>query len=182
MEDILSHVMPHIKAALPLADGAIELGPDDSPVLHDLGNGLIVMYAADQGDHFEFVQNRHTEKARISPEGLHEAAVRNLSAFAEGQLRIAPHGNIFALFLDGNFEASVLLLDAVWEGPLAEYAPNGFIAAVAARDILAFADRRSRKGVKELREVVGRAFPGCDHPISDGLFRREAGRWVRHDG
>jgi hypothetical protein len=92
-----------------------------------------------------------------------------------------PHGNIFALFLDGNFEASLLLLDDLWDQALSGYAPNGFVIAVPARDVLAFCDQASEEGVGELREVAARLFPGGDHLISPQLFSREGDRWVPFD-
>lgn len=92
-----------------------------------------------------------------------------------------PHGNIFAMFLDGSFEASLLLVDPLWDEALVGYAPNGFIVAVPARDVLAFADAKSAAGVAELRMLVGRLFPGGDHLISPDLYRRDSGRWLRFE-
>jgi hypothetical protein len=104
--------------------------------------------------------------------------VGNLARMARDRATLRPHGNIFALFLDGNFEASLLLLDDLWDEASAHYAPNGFVVAVPARDMLAFCDLGSEQGIRELREVLGRVFPYGDHLISRLLYRREARRWV----
>jgi hypothetical protein len=80
------------------------------------------------------------------------------------------------------FEASLLLVDALWDGALSQYAPNGFGIAVPARDVLAFADAGSASAIDELRAVVSRIFPGGDHLITPELYRRQSGRWVRYVG
>ncbi len=102
----------------------------------------------------------------------------NFLGFIAERTRMQAHGGIFALFLDGNFEASLLLVDSLWDESLASYAPNGFVVAVPARDVLAFADVGSASGVAELRVVVSRIFPGGDHLIASDLYRRRAGRWI----
>jgi hypothetical protein len=43
---------------------------------------------------------------------------------------------IFALFLDGNVEASLLLVDSLWDESLAKYAPNACVAAVPSHHVL----------------------------------------------
>jgi uncharacterized protein YtpQ (UPF0354 family) len=172
--------MPYIKADLNSDSGpALVLGHDDSPVMRDLENGLLVLYVVDTGQAFEFVQNRHLSIAGIDADALHAASMGNFLAYTAERTRMQPHGSIFALFLDGNFEASLLLVDSLWDESLAGYAPNGFIVAVPTRDVLAFADAASVVGIEELREVVFRVFSSGDHPISSDLYRRHSGRWVR---
>jgi uncharacterized protein YtpQ (UPF0354 family) len=180
MDEFCSRAMPYIKPALgDDSDPAQTLSYDDSPVVRDLGNGLLVLYVVDAGQWFEFVQNRHLSAAGIGADDLHGAAMGNLLGFVSGRVRLQPHGNIFALFLDGNFEASLLLVDELWDKALAEHAPNGFVVAVPARDVLAFADAGSAQGVEELRGAVSQVFPGGDHLITPDLYRREAGCWHR---
>src|SRR5262249_5724329 len=113
---------------------------------------------------------------------LHATAMNNLLVLMGDRTRMQPHGNIFAMFLDGNFEASLLLVDQLWDQSLAGYAQNGFVIAVPARDVLAFADVNSAAGIAELHGVVSRLFPKGDHLISQKLYRRESGRWVKFEG
>jgi uncharacterized protein YtpQ (UPF0354 family) len=182
MDQFCSRAMPYIKPALPGDDApAMALGHDDSPVLRDLGNGLLVAYVVDGGQSFEYVQNRHLAKAGITTDDLHAAAMNNLLGFMGERTRMQPHGNIFGMFLDGNFEASLLLVDQLWDQALVSYAPNGFVVAVPARDVLAFADVNSTAGIAELRGFVSRLFPNGDHLISQDLYSRRPGHWVRFE-
>ncbi len=180
MENLRNRVMPCMKAAVVDENGpSLALRPEDTPIFRDLGNGLLVLYVVDAGHSFEFVQNRHLAAAGLDPESLHAAAMINLLAFSAERARIQAHGSIFGLFVGGNFEASLLLVDSLWDESLAGYARNGFVVAVPSRDVLAFADAASESGLAELRNVVSRVYPCGDHLISPDLFRRRAGRWVR---
>jgi hypothetical protein len=58
--------------------------------------------------------------------------------------------------IKGNFEASVLLLDTVWDISFAKHIKGEFVAAVPARDVLAFGDSSSAETVAELRAIINR--------------------------
>jgi uncharacterized protein YtpQ (UPF0354 family) len=138
------------------------------------------MYVVDRGDHFEYVQQRHLTAEDCSEEDLHVVALENLARLATGTLRVAPHpcGEMFAVLMGGNFEASLMALDAVWDGGFRQFVGGEYVVACPARDLLAFCDARSVVGVRELRAVCAAARAhGVDHPISDRLYRRAGGRW-----
>lgn len=159
------------------AAAAVKLPQPDTPLVKDLSNGLHVVYLVDEGDHFIYVQNRHLAESDFSAEGLHECALNNLGQRSEGKARIQPHGPLHAVLLDGNLEASLVLLDHLWDETLKHMAPNGFVAALPARDVLAFCDAESREGVEALRGMVQRVFQGGDHLLTRSLYRRRDGNW-----
>jgi hypothetical protein len=73
--------------------------------------------------------------------------------------------------MEGNFEASVLLLDTVWDVSLAQYVREDFVAAVPARDVLAFGDSSSAEAIEELRAITDRVISDSgDHPISTSIY------------
>jgi uncharacterized protein YtpQ (UPF0354 family) len=155
----------------------MHLSQDDAPVVRDLKNGLLVMYLVDKADRFEYVQGRHLREAGVDRASLDLIAMENLRRFARGRLRLQSAENTRAVFLDGNFEASILLLDDVWDG-WTYLTPNGVIVAVPARDILVFADARCDAGIADLRKLVARVTAGGDHLIATSLYRREGVEWV----
>jgi uncharacterized protein YtpQ (UPF0354 family) len=181
MDDFCGRAMPYLKGDLTGESGpAFILGHEDSPVLRDLGNGLLVAYVVDTGNEFQYIQYRHLSAADIKADEIHAIAVNNLHLKAE-QTRLQPHRSIFALFLDGNFEASLMLVDRLWDQTLSEYVQSGFVAAVPARDVLAFTDAASSQGIAALRGTVSRLFPNGDHLISPALYRREGGQWLKFE-
>ena len=152
----------------------------DSPVLRNLHNGLLVAYLVDQGTIFDYLQNRDLIAAGLDEEKLHKTAIDNLYSLAERHMRVESCGPAFTLFMEGNFEASVLLLDRVWDISLASYVKGGFVAAVPTRDVLAFADSSSPDAVAELRAIICRVHSGgADHPLANSLYRRRNGVWIR---
>jgi uncharacterized protein YtpQ (UPF0354 family) len=153
----------------------------DAPVLKDLGNGLLVAYVMDVGDHLQYIQYRHLQDSGANESELHSHAVHNLTVLAK-KLRIEPHGKMFAVFLEGNFEASLILIDGLWDGSLARTVTAGFVAAIPARDILVFCDLASVEGITQLRQVVARANEGGDHLLTPVLYRRQGQEWVQYEG
>ena len=78
----------------------------------------------------------------------------------------------------GNFEASLILLDDLWDGAFQQFVDGPRAVAIPARDILVFADARRADACGELRDVIARVWPGGDHLLSDKLFTRTAGAWT----
>jgi len=178
MKTRVLEAVAYLKPEIPSSDPApvVSLSDDDAPVMRQFLPGLLTTYVIDAGDTFAYVQGRDLRRAVVSEEELHRQAVVNLAALAEHQLTIRENGTVSALFLDGNFEASLLLLDDLWTNRLRDYARDP-IVAVPARDILAFSDVESAAGVAELRAVVKRVWSSCDHLLSENLYRRVDGRW-----
>lgn len=160
------------------SDDEVKLSHRDSPIIKDLSNGLCVAYVVDEGGHLKYLQNRDRETSGLCEPEIHKSSIANLAELAKERLRITPYGNIFAVRLDGHFEASLILLDGLWDQGLAHLAPNGFVAALPARDILAFCDGNLAEGIAELRQLVDRVQSG-DHLLSRELYRREDGGWRR---
>lgn len=113
LESAIAYLRPDLSNEPGEAD--VVLRGNDEPVLRPLGNGLLVAYLVDQGDHFTWVQRRHLVAEGVMPAQLHDQALSNLGAKATEMLRVTDQGEFFACFLDGNFEASLLLLDELWD-------------------------------------------------------------------
>lgn len=171
-----------VKTSRSISDGsgAVTLEDGDAPVLKDLGSGLFVAYLVDDGHNLVYVQNHHLNGSQLTPEGLYELGLHNLAVRAAGKARMQQHGEVHAILLDGMFEASLVLLDDLWDNTLKHLAPNGFVAALPARDVLAVCDAKSEQGIASLRNMVNRVFAGGDHLLTQDLYRRENGVWVRH--
>ena len=175
--DVLE-ALAYLKPEIPRSDPApiVSLSTDDAPVMREFLPGLLTAYLVDEGDSFAYVQGRDLRHAGIAEEELHRQAIANLATLAQDRLTIRENGPVSALFLDGNFEASLLLLDDLWTDRLREYARDP-IVAIPSRDVLAFCDVESAAGVSALRAVVKRVWPLGDHPLTENLYRRIDGKW-----
>jgi uncharacterized protein YtpQ (UPF0354 family) len=176
-----SKALPYIKANLRNV-APQKVAFDDEPVIRNLNNGLLVTYLVDHGNYFEYVQNRDLKAEALTEGMLFQIGLQNLKGLVDRKLSVQPYGHVFATFLDGNHESSLLLMDELWEKTFKEYAPSGFVVAVPARDVLAFCDSQSVEGIGELRNIVNRAEDGkLDHVITSSLFYRKGYEWVRYD-
>jgi uncharacterized protein YtpQ (UPF0354 family) len=157
------------------------LPADQLPVTTSIGNGLFAVYLMDEGDHFSYVQHHHLDVYKAESKGMHEIGLMNLSKLAQQNLRIVPQGAIHGLLLDGQFEASLMLLDDLWDDTLASYTPNGAIVALPTRDVLAFCDAKSIQGIVELNQLVKRTMPNAKHALTATLYYRQDGQWLPLD-
>jgi uncharacterized protein YtpQ (UPF0354 family) len=173
----------YIKPALPEAESedALSLPQDEQPVLRNLGTGLLVASVVDVGGQFRYIQAGHLREAGWSADQLHVHAVENLRAFARENLKLVDYGGTYAVILDGNFEASLLVVDDFWDRIATRQAGPDIAVALPARDVLAFCPAGSSEGLAGLQAIVDRVFPGGDHPISDRLFRRVGTFWTPLD-
>src|SRR4051812_39321347 len=182
-EEFCKRAVPYVKGLFddepenPGKGPVVQLAFEDSMVLRPLCDGLGVTYLVDAGDHFEYVQYRDLRASGLTIDQLHEIALRNLSAYCQERLEIRTHSNLFAFLMGGNFESSCMLLDDLFDRVLVLQVPNGYVAAVPARDLFAVCARDSAAGIQELRELVNRVWPGGDHLISKTLFVRDTGKW-----
>jgi hypothetical protein len=115
----------------------------------------------------------------MTPQALLQTGLRNPAKRVNGApgLSVAPNGAFHALLMQGNFEASLLLLDDLWDGPLKQYAPAGVVVALPARDICAFCDAGSEQGIRELQALSANVTARGDHCITPTLYRRRERTW-----
>jgi 1-acyl-sn-glycerol-3-phosphate acyltransferase len=176
--DFCLSALAHLKFDFPDDQGpAHVLAEADSPVLRDIGHRLRVVYLVDEGDHFTYVLNRHLAAAGLTEHELHQQALLNLRSFAEQHVEVRPHDDMYAVLAGGGHEASMLLLDEFWSSWYGHLAPNGFVVAFPARDMLAFGDSASPEALADLRALCLRVQGRADHPLSPELYRRTGTAW-----
>ncbi len=148
----------------------------DAPVLTDLGNGLSVGYVIDQGECFQYIQRRNLWAAGMTQVELHRNAVANLATMLNDRNALVhAWDDAFAVLFDGNFEASLILVDDLWDKALARFAPNGFLAALPNKNVLAFCDMQPPTGPQQLRRIIEDAGTS-DRPIATTLYYRDPTR------
>lgn len=174
-ERCVAYLRPDLSHEEGLAD--VELSGGDEPILRDLGNGLLVAYLVDEGDHFQYVQRSHLDRDGLDADALHTHGIANLNRLVAEHLNVYDQDGYYACIVGGNFEASLLLLDDLWDTGLAHVVTGDFIACIPAREILGFADSAIPESVDLLKAVVDRVWDGGDHLISRSLYIRRGSSW-----
>jgi uncharacterized protein YtpQ (UPF0354 family) len=159
---------------------ALQLTADDAPILKDLGNGLLIAYVIDEGAALRYVAGRNLRDDGVTADELHTIGLANLKNLAATKpLRVQPYQDIFAVLVDGNFEASMLLLDELWESHFQQFVTGDYLVALPTRDVLSFCDAASATGREQLLQLVERLRNSTDHPLSQSIYRRVGNRWER---
>jgi uncharacterized protein YtpQ (UPF0354 family) len=169
----------YIKAEVPEDGGSVvELPPEAMPVIRQYSDDLHICYLVDCGKDYEYVQMCHLQSDGISEEELHRIGLRNLRALAAKRpARVHAYQGVFAVLMGGDFEASLILLDDLWDNEFRQFVTGEYAAVVPARDLLAFCDGASVDGIAELQRVIERAQPGGDHLLTKTIYIRRDGRW-----
>ena len=153
-------------------------GSGSAPLSRTFSNTLVVTYMIDESGVQVFVRERDIDASRR--EELYRRAVENLRAHANRRkLRFEPQGTSFVAKLDGEHDASLLLLDELWDPPTRVADLDGeIVAAVPSRGTLLFTGSGTRGGVPRLRAAIA----SCPRELSRELFVRRDGSWETFEG
>lgn len=172
--------MPVLREGRPrLPPGPEGLGPafDEQPVTSRFVGTHYVVYAVDQAGTPAHVQQRHLAAAQRTPKDLHAQALANLRARAAEGWRLQAEGPLQRLHLDGRHDAGLLLLDELWQGPLAAHTPGGALAAAPADGELLCCDVATPGGLAALRARIAQRRAEGGPLLSRSVFYRREGRW-----
>jgi uncharacterized protein YtpQ (UPF0354 family) len=174
-----SMIVPVIKQGLPASDDAIVLPPQLRPIAEKLVAQLNVMYAYDLPGHFEYLSEQHCQNLGLDPASLRELSVRNLTRRRTKPEILRPSDAVNMLRLDGDLEASLLLVDHLW--PQAARGITGdIVAGVPSRDVLAITGTGITGGIEALRWAVDRAWKRPTDPklvLTRSLLVRRNDSW-----
>jgi len=183
--EIAAEAIAYLKVILPPeplpGERLVALSPDDTPVIRELGNGLGVGYLIDEGSTYGYVQHRDLASSQLSESDLHKIGIENLSRVADERLRVQPYDTIFALLMGGTFEASMILLDDLWDHSLTEYVGDDVMVVIPARDVLAFGDASSPDVIRGLQAVIDRLVVAGTAELATVPYRRRGGQWFAYD-
>jgi uncharacterized protein YtpQ (UPF0354 family) len=109
---------------------------------------------------------------------LRQQAIRYLRSTLP---EVRGHGNgpCYMLTAGGNFEASLLLLNEIWDQQ-AQRVDGELVASVPSRDVVMFTGSHSQAGLTELRAVVHRIHSSGSYPISETLLVWRHGAWQEY--
>ena len=147
-------------------------------VSDDVNGDLVVVYAEDTPTNTLYFSVEQLKEAGIRPQELRSLAIANLR-------RILPpvetHSGrlVSMLTAGGDYVASLLLLDELWNGTTLA-ADGEFVVAVPSRDVLLFTGTRNAQGVARLRELARKTAAESPYSLTDQLFVYRDGQFVRY--
>jgi uncharacterized protein YtpQ (UPF0354 family) len=145
---------------------------------------LAITYVVDNGKTLSYINPKQLRDSGLSADKLHATAIENLVGLTKDPQRglaVLPQDGFFGVVLDSKSEASILLVDELWDGEFKSDTRNGVIVALPARDMLAFCDMRSADGVAALRALTERVAPQANKALTKQLYHRVDGNWLTYD-
>jgi uncharacterized protein YtpQ (UPF0354 family) len=176
----LDQIVPILKTATPggLLGDAFALSAEDEPVAHPFAADLVVLYAFNLPDRLQYVTQRELNAAGMTAAQLHAKAVENLPRhFQEITLKDLGEG-MFGVTCGGVLEASLLLLEPLWD-KLLPHLPGVPLAAVPARDLLFVIGSKQPQALKRMQQAAKVELQHAVLETSRLVFWREGGRWDR---
>ncbi len=155
-------IVPRVVLSLPRAVlPDIKLSDEDSPVEHPLVADLFLFYGFEHPSCFTMVAQRDLGRLVLDKKSLHVIAIANLRrTIPQPELHQVFPG-VFMLTCGGNFEATTLLLDEVWQ-QVSTMVAGGLVVAVPARDIVIFTGTDNHDGLSFMRSKVSDRRPHFD--------------------
>ena len=184
----LKKVYPRIKGIFddenpdPLSNNntdAIQVSLDESPVFKPLSKGIAIFYMIDEGHSFQIIQNKHLTDD-ITIDKLHSAALTNMAIATSDKTEVnGDPNNVMMVTNGGNFEATMLLADFLWE-QIEPVFKDKICVAIPANDLLFIAAKNNSNGRETLRQLVKRYFDDNETKglIVRNIYERDANGWT----
>jgi uncharacterized protein YtpQ (UPF0354 family) len=151
------------------------LNKTGNSVLEHMCGDLWIVYAVDKPESMSSLARTDMAAAGIAEENLRNLALENLRRIMPS---VEQHGDgpWYGLFAGGDYTASLLLFDSVWD-QVADSIEGDIVAVVPARDTLLFTGSESPEGLKMIKEQANYVVTTGNYIVSDTLIVRKDGRW-----
>jgi uncharacterized protein YtpQ (UPF0354 family) len=152
--------------------------PDESQVTEDYNGELVIVYAEDTPRNVRYFTSKDLAKAGVERSKLRALAIANLRRVLP---KIEAHqGEVYSMYTaDGNYEASLLLFDDLWDGDIR--VDGDIVVAIPTRDVLLITGSKNAEGIARLREVADELTAEGTYTISPALFVYRKGKFRRFD-
>jgi uncharacterized protein YtpQ (UPF0354 family) len=149
-------------------------------VYEDLNSELVILYARDSPKNITYLSVEQLDSAGIDRSTLRSLACANLKRLLPGIERHGENG-IYMFMAGGAYEASLLLLDSIWNDPGLKVDGEP-VVAIPARDLLFVTGSRNKQGLQTLRKWVAEASRTSTYRLTSELFVRRDGQFQVFDG
>jgi len=146
-------------------------------VVEKFNDQLVIVYAEDTPLNIRYVTADILEKAGVDRRKLRQLAVANLRRKLP-DIKTHKGPVISMLTAGGNYEASLLLLDELWNG--GRFKVDGdIVIAVPSRDVLLITGSKNSAGIARLRELAGQIMSESNYTLTTDLFVYRKGEFQR---
>jgi uncharacterized protein YtpQ (UPF0354 family) len=159
------------------------LAAKDIPLVFDkINDDLYVFYVFDTENGMRMITKKDLADSKVEEKSVRAIAVKNLSDyFAKKQVairRIEKTGTakVYAVSLDENYEASILLLDKYWNKRTFDVSGD-IVAFFPARNVVLVTGSSDKEGLRIAGYLANSGFKELGYAISPNGFKYNAGAW-----
>lgn len=179
----LSDVVPLIKPIDFFDDiksMAAKTGKDNSFAYKKYNEQLMIAFAQNNDMGLNFLLNADVKKLGISMDSLMNISLQNLGKLLT-DVQYKSYGNgLYSVLAGGNFEASLILVPAVWSREKFNIHGN-FVIAIPARDVLLITGSADAISIAKIKETTAKLYVTGDHPISPDLFKWNGTKFIKFE-
>ena len=137
---------------------------------------LFIVYAEDSGKNIRYFSEDVLKDLGIKREELRSMAVKNLRRILP---KIELHGgpDVFMMTAGGDYEASLLLLDSIWQSDQIKV-KGETVVAIPARDTLLITGSKNKEGIKIVRATAAKLATDAPYRLTTNLFVYRNGAFV----
>jgi hypothetical protein len=172
-----NRIVPVIKDDRFLNEISKQSGSKFKPTSEKLTADLWVLYVFDNEGTMSFLTEEQREKLGLDLKTLRALSMGNLRRITP-DLKRQGTNDLYMLVLDGNYEASLLLSDKLWESQ-ASVVKGDIVAVVPSRDVLLFSGTGSPSAIKTMQDEARKIDETGSHLISTTLLIRHSNHWER---
>jgi uncharacterized protein YtpQ (UPF0354 family) len=179
---VAANIVPIVKDRAWLAEtaaAAMRSGAKLAPerVIDELNDTLVVVYAEDTPLNIRYFGPDDLAKAGVARDALRALAVDNLRRVLP-KVELHEGEDVNMLTAGGNYEASLLLLDDIWDDGSLKV-DGEIVVALPARDLLLITGSRNARGIARMRELAREIRAEGTYTLTEELFVYRQGRFVR---
>jgi uncharacterized protein YtpQ (UPF0354 family) len=143
---------------------------------HDTYNSeLVVLYAEDTPKNMRYLTDDDVTELGIERDELRQLAVENLRRLLPNVEMTGDKG-VFLMQAGGDYEASLLLIESIWNSGQIEV-EGEIVVAIPARGILIITGSQNRGGLRKVRDLAEKTASEASYRLTSQLFVFRAGRF-----
>ena len=150
-----------------------------APISEPLAGDLWIFYAIDLPDRLQYLTGGQLAAIGVERGELRALAIENLGRLISGVVRIEGNDDlgVYAIYGDGTYESSFLLLDAFWAATSEQLGAPPVIG-VPSRDIVLFARSDDPEATAARRRITEELEAEAGYAISRQLYVRGETGWA----
>ena len=149
-------------------------------VSENYNSELAIFFAEDNERNIRYLTEDAFEELQIDRETLRERAIANLRRLVP-QIEVMGEGGTYMITAGGDYEASLILIDSVWEDGRMEV-DGEILVAIPARDLLIVSGTGNPEAIERLRQVASEGNAQFAYNLSPVLFVRRNGVFEVFEG